>query len=69
MVVRVGCVPVRGPPAQAAAPVGRSRDAFDALQGLLGRNGNVVEVNRPDRAARRRHGKTDTVDATAAAHA
>jgi transposase len=29
----------------------------------------VVEVNRPDRAARRRHGKTDTVDATAAAHA
>jgi transposase len=29
----------------------------------------VVEVNRPDRAARRRHGKTDTVDATDAAHA
>jgi transposase len=29
----------------------------------------VVEVNRPDRAARRRHGKSDTVDATAAAHA
>jgi transposase len=29
----------------------------------------VVEVNRPDRAARRRHGKTDTVDALAAAHA
>src|SRR3954454_3798898 len=29
----------------------------------------VIEVNRPDRAARRRHGKTDTVDATAAAHA
>jgi transposase len=29
----------------------------------------VVEVNRPDRAARRRHGKTDTIDATAAAHA
>jgi transposase len=28
----------------------------------------VVEVNRPDRAARR-HGKSDTVDATAAAHA
>jgi transposase len=26
----------------------------------------VVEVNRPDRAARRRHGKTDTVDALAA---
>jgi Transposase len=29
----------------------------------------VIEVNRPDRAARRRHGKSDTVDATAAAHA
>jgi transposase len=29
----------------------------------------VGQVNRPDRAARRRHGKTDTVDATAAAHA
>jgi transposase len=29
----------------------------------------VIEVNRPDRAARRRHGKTDTVDALAAAHA
>jgi transposase len=29
----------------------------------------VVEVNRPDRAARRRHGKTDAVDAVAAAHA
>lgn len=29
----------------------------------------VVEVNRPDRAARRRHGKTDAIDATAAAHA
>jgi transposase len=29
----------------------------------------VVEVNRPDRAARRRHGKSDTLDATAAAHA
>ena len=29
----------------------------------------VIEVNRPDRAARRRHGKTDTVDAIAAAHA
>ncbi|WP_408630955.1 IS110 family transposase [Micromonospora inositola] len=27
----------------------------------------VIEVNRPDRAARRRHGKTDTVDAMAAA--
>jgi transposase len=29
----------------------------------------VIEVNRPDRAARRRHGKTDTIDAIAAAHA
>jgi transposase len=29
----------------------------------------VIEVNRPGRAARRRHGKSDTVDATAAAHA
>jgi transposase len=29
----------------------------------------VIEVNRPDRAARRRHGKTDTIDAVAAAHA
>jgi transposase len=29
----------------------------------------VVEVNRPDRAARRRHGKSDTVDARAAAAA
>jgi transposase len=29
----------------------------------------VIEVNRPDRVARRRHGKTDTVDALAAAHA
>jgi len=29
----------------------------------------VIEVNRPDRAARRRHGKSDTVDAAAAAHA
>jgi transposase len=29
----------------------------------------VVEVDRPDRRARRRHGKTDEVDATAAAHA
>ncbi len=28
-----------------------------------------MEVNRPDRAARRRHGKTDVVDAVAAAHA
>jgi transposase len=29
----------------------------------------VIEVNRPDRAARRRRGKTDTVDAEAAARA
>lgn len=30
---------------------------------------NVVEVDRPDRKARRHHGKTDTVDAIAAARA
>jgi transposase len=30
---------------------------------------HVVEVNRPDRAARRRHGKSDPVDADAAARA
>jgi len=30
---------------------------------------SAVEVNRPDRAARRHRGKTDTVDAVAAAHA
>jgi transposase len=29
----------------------------------------VIEVNRPDRAARRRHGKSDIVDAVAAARA
>jgi transposase len=29
----------------------------------------VTEINRPDRAARRRHGKTDAVDAVAAARA
>ncbi len=40
------------------------------LSRYLRRNGlAVIEVNRPDRAARRRHGKTDTVDAVAAAHA
>ncbi|MFE9693863.1 IS110 family transposase [Micromonospora sp. NPDC005806] len=36
---------------------------------LRRQNITVVEVNRPDRAARRRQGKTDAVDATAAAHA
>ena len=41
-----------------------------ALSRYLGQHEiTVVEVNRPDWAARRRHGKTDTVDATAAAHA
>ena len=41
-----------------------------ALARYLGRHEiAVVEVNRPDRAARCRHGKSDTVDATAAAHA
>lgn len=34
---------------------------------LTGRGLAVVEVNRPDRALRRRHGKTDTIDAEAAA--
>jgi transposase len=37
---------------------------FLAAQGQV-----VVEVNRPDRAARRRHGKSDPVDAQAAAKA
>ena len=41
-----------------------------ALTRHLRRHGiTVIEVNRPDRAARRRHGKTDTVDAVAAARA
>lgn len=34
---------------------------------LVGTGVTVIEVNRPDRAARRRHGKNDTVDAIAAA--
>jgi transposase len=41
-----------------------------ALTRYLRRSGiTVIEVNRPDRAARRRHGKTDAVDAPAAARA
>jgi transposase len=36
---------------------------------LRGQDLTVIEVNRPDRAARRRHGKTDAVDAVAAAAA
>ena len=36
---------------------------------LRSRGQRVVEVNRPDRAARRRHGKSDPVDAEAAARA
>ena len=36
---------------------------------LRGQEVTVIEVNRPDRAARRRHGKTDAVDALSAAHA
>jgi transposase len=41
-----------------------------ALARYLRRAGvRVIEVNRPDRAARRRRGKTDTVDAEAAAQA
>lgn len=34
---------------------------------LAGHGLDVVEVNRPDRQLRRRHGKTDTIDAEAAA--
>jgi transposase len=41
-----------------------------ALARFLAANGQLVlEVNRPDRAARRRHGKSDPVDAQAAARA
>jgi len=41
-----------------------------ALARFLAANGQVVlEVNRPDRAARRRHGKSDPLDAAAAAKA
>ncbi|MER7960105.1 IS110 family transposase [Streptomyces sp. NPDC096030] len=36
---------------------------------LAGEGVEVIEVNRPDRAARRRSGKTDAVDAEAAARA
>jgi transposase len=35
---------------------------------LRGQDLTAIEVNRPDRAARRRLGKTDAVDALAAAH-
>ena len=34
-----------------------------------GRHGGGVDVNRPNRQVRRRHGKSDTVDAVAAARA
>ncbi len=38
------------------------------IAALLAERGvEVVEVNRPDRQLRRRHGKTDTIDAEAAA--
>jgi transposase len=41
-----------------------------ALTRYLRRSGvTVIEVNRPDRAARRRQGKTDAIDAVAAANA
>jgi transposase len=41
-----------------------------ALARFLRQEGvEVTEVNRPDRAARRSRGKTDTIDAEAAAHA
>lgn len=36
---------------------------------LRARGVEIIEVNRPDRAARRRRGKSDPVDAEAAAHA
>ncbi|WP_327425621.1 IS110 family transposase (plasmid) [Streptomyces sp. NBC_01527] len=36
---------------------------------LLAQNVQVIEVNRPDRAARRRSGKSDEVDAKPAARA
>jgi transposase len=36
---------------------------------LVGEQIEVIEVNQPDKATRRRRGKTDTVDAEAAAHA
>lgn len=36
---------------------------------LTGKGGKVIEVNRPDRAARRRNGKSDAVDAENAARA
>jgi transposase len=36
---------------------------------LIGEQIEVIEVNQPDKATRRRRGKTDTVDAEAAAHA
>lgn len=36
---------------------------------LRGENIQVIEVNQPDRATRRKRGKTDAVDADAAAHA
>jgi len=41
-----------------------------ALSRFLRGNGlAVIEVNQPDKATRRRRGKTDTIDAEAAAHA
>jgi len=43
---------------------GAGLSRFLRRQGLM-----VVEVNRPDRAVRRRRGKSDAVDAEAAAHA
>ena len=36
---------------------------------LRGEGINVIEVNQPDKAIRRKRGKTDTIDAIAAAHA
>jgi transposase len=49
---------------EAPAPSGPAWPALCAPMGLL-----VVEVARPDRSMRRRHGKSDPIDAQAAARA
>jgi transposase len=61
--------------ARGHGPVGRAgvegTGSYGAAltRSLRGAGVQVIEVNRPDRAARRRRGKTDTVDAEAAARA
>ncbi|MFD9459182.1 transposase [Streptomyces sp. NPDC059985] len=53
-----------------SSPVWKGRLLRSGLSRHLAAHGvEVVEVNRPDRAARRRSGKTDAVDAEAAARA